>query len=226
MSKKELVSYLLAQNTALSLAQILLSLTAAVLLALLMYFVYRKTFSGVVYSKNFNSTLVLIAVITTLAMLAIGSNLALSLGMVGSLSIIRFRTAIKEPRDIAFLFWAIAVGLACGSEMYLIGLAGSAVVAVVLFVVNLDLYDSVSYLLVVRGALGALDSSKLEKMLADKKRIRRSKLRMRSLNGGEEELTYELSLKSTQLTQLVEAVHALPGVESVNLVSYSGELLG
>ena len=94
MSKKELVSYLLAQNTALSPAQILLSLTAAVLLALLMYFVYRKTFSGVVYSKNFNSTLVLIAVITTLAMLAIGSNLALSLGMVGSLSISRFRTAI------------------------------------------------------------------------------------------------------------------------------------
>ena len=78
MSKKELVSYLLAQNTALSPAQILLSLTAAVLLALLMYFVYRKTFSGVVYSKNFNSTLVLIAVITTLAMLAIGSNLAAS----------------------------------------------------------------------------------------------------------------------------------------------------
>ena len=102
MSKKELVSYLLAQNTALSPAQILLSLTAAVLLALLMYFVYRKTFSGVVYSKNFNSTLVLIAVITTLAMLAIGSNLALSLGMVGSLSIIRFRTAIKEPRTSPF----------------------------------------------------------------------------------------------------------------------------
>lgn len=171
-------------------------------------------------------TLLLITVITTIVMLIIGSNLALSLGMVGSLSIIRFRTAIKEPRDIAFLFWAIAVGLACGSEMYLIGLAGSIVVAVVLFVANLDLYDSVSYLLVVRGACGGLDVSALEKMLADKKRVRRRKLRMRSLNGGEEELTYEISLKSTRLSELVEAVRALSGVESVNLVSYSGELLG
>ena len=226
MNKKQILEFLLESNTSISFTQVCFSLLMAVIIGGGIYLVYRATYRGTVYSKSFNVTLLLVTVITTVVMLIIGSNLALSLGMVGSLSIIRFRTAIKEPRDIAFLFWAIAVGLACGSEMYLIGLAGSAVVAVVLFVVNLDLYDSVSYLLVVRGALGALDSSKLEKMLADKKRIRRSKLRMRSLNGGEEELTYELSLKSTQLTQLVETVHALPGVESVNLVSYSGELLG
>ena len=99
MSKKELVSYLLAQNTALSPAQILLSLTAAVLLALLMYFVYRKTFSGVVYSKNFNSTLVLIAVITTLAMLAIGSNLAASVLTVMNLKELAVPYVICKAHD-------------------------------------------------------------------------------------------------------------------------------
>ena len=99
MSKKELVSYLLAQNTALSPAQILLSLTAAVLLALLMYFVYRKTFSGVVYSKNFNSTLVLIAVITTLAMLAIGAVVIVLGGLLFGLGLGQRRQRLEAHQN-------------------------------------------------------------------------------------------------------------------------------
>lgn len=227
MSKKELVSYLLAQNTALSPAQILLSLTAAVLLALLMYFVYRKTFSGVVYSKNFNSTLVLIAVITTLAMLAIGSNLALSLGMVGSLSIIRFRTAIKEPRDIAFLFWAISIGLCCGANMYIIAVLGSVVITALLFAFKMDLYERSAYLLVVRSAAGAMPAEEMEALL--KENTASYRVRMSNATGREEEVTYEISLsgRKKQTPQaLQKQLIELQGVCSVNFVSYSGEVIG
>lgn len=152
MSKRQILEYLLESNTSVSLTQVCLSLAMAVVLGMLLYFVYRKTYRGTVYSKDFNLTLLLVAIITTLVMQAIGSNLALSLGMVGSLSIIRFRTAVKEPRDIAFLFWAIAIGLTCGSEMYLIGLLGSIVLTVVVCLANLDLYDTTTYLLVLRTA--------------------------------------------------------------------------
>ena len=139
MSKRQILEYLLESNASVSVTQVCLSLAMAVVLGMLLYFVYRKTYRGTVYSKDFNLTLLLVAIITTLVMQAIGSNLALSLGMVGSLSIIRFRTAVKEPRDIAFLFWAIAIGLTCGSEMYLIGLLGSLVLTVVVCLAGLDL---------------------------------------------------------------------------------------
>ncbi len=224
MSKKQILQYLLESNTSISLTQVAFSLLMVVVMSALLYFVYRKTYRGTVYSKSFNLTLSLVAIITAMVMIIIGSNLALSLGMVGSLSIIRFRTAIKEPRDIAFLFWAIAIGLACGSEMYLVGMLGSAAVAAVLLLANLDLYDVSSYLLVVRGGGDSIDLEALAALL--KSRTRSRKLRMRSLDGSGEELTYELSLKESDLTPLVQDVQALPGVESVNLVSYSGELVG
>lgn len=151
MSKKEIFKYLLETNASVSIDQIVIAMMAALILALFMYFVYRKTYTGVVYSKSFNQTLVLMAIIITMVMMIIGGNLALSLGMVGSLSVIRFRTAIKEPRDMAFLFWAIAIGLSCGAEMYGVAVVGSVVIAVILFLFRLDLYEKSSYLVVVRG---------------------------------------------------------------------------
>src|SRR5699024_9238575 len=147
-------------------------------LGMLLYFVYRKTYRGTVYSKGFNLTLLLVAIITTLVMQAIGSNLALSLGMVGSLSIIRCRTAVKEPRDIALLFWALAIRLTCGSEMYLSGLLGSIVLTVVVCLANLDLYDTTTYLLVLRAAPEAVEEKTLCEVL--KKNARNYKLRMRN----------------------------------------------
>ena len=157
-------------------------------------------------------------------MMIIGTNLALSLGMVGSLSIIRFRTAIKEPRDIAFLFWAVSLGLACGSEFYVAGVLGSVLIAVVLLAANLDLYDSVSFLLVVRGKEGELDLDGVQGAI--KAKTRSARLRMRSRSAGSDEVTFELRLKSKYEHDLVEAVRACAGVDSVNLVSYSGESIG
>lgn len=227
MSKRQILEYLLESNTSVSVTQVCLSLGMAVVLGMLLYFVYRKTYRGTVYSKDFNLTLLLVAIITTLVMQAIGSNLALSLGMVGSLSIIRFRTAVKEPRDIAFLFWAIAIGLTCGSGMYLIGLLGSAVLTAVVCLASLDLYDTTTYLLVLRAAPQAVQ----EKTLCDvlKQHARAHKLRMRSQTADSEEFTYELAFTRKQsaaaLTAAVRDTVGADKVRSLNLVSYSGETL-
>ena len=224
MNKRQLLEYLLETNAGMSWQQILLALLVSLALGIWMYFVYRLTYRGTVYSKNFNQTLILLCVITTAVMLVISGNLALSLGMVGSLSIIRFRTAIKEPRDIAFLFWAICIGIACGSEFYLAAVLVSLILTVLLAVGSLDLYDQVSYLLVVRGTPSALSLDRVEQ--AAKPFVRAQKLRMQSDTPEAREATLELRLRANKTEALLEAVRAVEGVESVNLVSYSGELLG
>ncbi|MDD6320832.1 MAG: DUF4956 domain-containing protein [Oscillospiraceae bacterium] len=224
MNKRQLLEYLLETNAGMSWQQILLALLVNLALGIWMYFVYRLTYRGTVYSKNFNQTLILLCVITTAVMLVISGNLALSLGMVGSLSIIRFRTAIKEPRDIAFLFWAICIGIACGSEFYLVAVLVSLILTVLLAVGSLDLYDQVSYLLVVRGTPSTLSLDRVEQ--AAKPFVRAQKLRMQSDTPEAREATLELRLRANKTEALLEAVRAVEGVESVNLVSYSGELLG
>ena len=151
VNQNQLTSYLLSRNVTITPLEAVTCLLCALVLAMFMYYIYRKTYTGVAYSRNFNVSLVLLAIITTIAMLAIGNNLTLSLGMVGSLSIIRFRTAIKEPKDIAFVFWAISIGLCCGASMYIISALGSVMLAVVLVVFARHPYDSAAYLLVVRG---------------------------------------------------------------------------
>lgn len=225
MSKRQILEYLLESNTSISVTQVCLSLAMAVVLGMLLYFVYRKTYRGTVYSKDFNLTLLLVAIITTLVMQAIGSNLALSLGMVGSLSIIRFRTAVKEPRDIAFLFWAIAIGLTCGSEMYLIGLLGSAVLTVVVCLASLDLYDTTTYLLVLRAAPDAVEEPALHSVLKTNARA----YKLRSQTADSEEFTYECSFTRKQsaaaLTAAVRSAVGADKIRSLNLVSYSGETL-
>lgn len=224
MSKRQILEYLLESNTSVSPIRVCLSLAMAVVLGMLLYFVYRKTYRGTVYSKDFNLTLLLVTIITTLVMQAIGSNLALSLGMVGSLSIIRFRTAVKEPRDIAFIFWAICIGIGCGSEFYLVVAVASVILTALLLLGNLDLYDSVSYLLVVRGDCRRMDAKAVQG--AVQANTRRCKLRMQSATDDLLETTYEVRLRGQQIDALTAAVRGLDGVTAVNLVSYSGELLG
>lgn len=222
MSKQQIFKYLIESNSSISVYQIIVAMLFALLLGLFMYFVYRKTYAGVVYSKNFNQTLVLITLILTMVMMIIGGNLALSLGMVGSLSIIRFRTAIKEPRDMAFLFWAIAIGLSCGAEMYVVAAFGSVVIAIVLFFFKGDAYDGNTYLVVLRG--NAIDSVELNKILSEK--TKRYKLRMQNVSGNSEEITYEISLKKINAMELSEALQAVVGIETVSVVTYTGEVVG
>ena len=151
MNKKELLYYLLENNTNISISEIAIGLIMSVFLAFFIYFIYKKTYSGVMYSKNFNVTILLVTIITTMVMMIIGSNLALSLGMVGALSIIRFRTAVKDAKDSAFIFWAIAVGIACGSGIYTIAILGSIIIALVLLFLSRGVMDVTSYLVIVHG---------------------------------------------------------------------------
>lgn len=222
MSKNEMLSYLLSANTSVGTKEIVISLCCALILSMFMYLIYKLTYTGVVYSKNFNSTLVLISIITTVIMLVIGNNLALSLGMVGSLSIIRFRTAIKEPRDIAFLFWAICIGLSCGAQMYEIVFWGSLVIAAVLIVFKKDIYKTTSYLLVARGKSDV--TQELQKAL--KETTKTYKIRMQNVMPEETEITFEMSIRDAQLAKLQEQIKQIPEIESYNIVSYNGEMVG
>lgn len=224
MNKNQLLEYLLETNINISWQQAVFALLMSLVMGIWLYFVYRLTYRGTVYSKSFNQMLALLCVITTAVMLVISGNLALSLGMVGSLSIIRFRTAVKEPRDIAFIFWAICIGIGCGSEFYLVVIAASIILTALLLLGNLDLYDSVSYLLVVRGDGTQMNADALR--AAVQANTRRYKLRMQSTSNDQFEVTYEVRLRGNQIDALTAAVGRLSGVAAVNLVSYNGELLG
>lgn len=221
MNKLDILKYLLESNTALSVPQILLGLCLACILSFIMYLVYKLTYRGTVYSKNFNSTLVLIAIIVTVVMSIIGSNLALSLGMVGSLSIIRFRTAIKEPRDIAFIFWAIAIGLSCGSEIYLVGILGSIVLVLVMVLFNLDIYAQTSYILVMETNL---ETGSFTNIL--KKYTKNYKLRMQNVNNDKREITFELSINNKMVDGLIKEINSIKEIHKYNLVSFNGEIAG
>lgn len=149
MDKKELFYYLLEANTTMPVIQIVLSLVICMLLSLFIYAMYKKTYSGVMYSNNFNLSIMLISIITCMIMMIISSNLAISLGMVGALSIIRFRSAIKDPKDIGYLFWAIGIGLATGTGVYMIGIIGSIFIALLLVIMERGIYNETCYLLVI-----------------------------------------------------------------------------
>lgn len=222
MSKKEIFKYLIESNSSVSIYQVVLAMLMALVLGLFLYFMYRRTYSGVVYSKSFNQTLVLLSVIVTMVMTIIGGNLALSLGMVGSLSIIRFRTAIKEPKDMAFLFWAIAIGLSCGAEMYVVAVVGSIVIAAVLLFFKKDAYAGNTYLVVVRGR--QLDSAAMEALISEN--TRKWKVRMQNATGEHEEITYEADLTKSNISELARALKAMEGTEAVNVVTYTGEVVG
>lgn len=201
---------------------IVFNLITTTVLALFIYFIYRKSFSGVIYSQSFNVTIVMVCIITAIVMMTIGSNMALSLGLVGSLSIIRFRTAVKEPRDIAFLFWAIAVGLAAGTGEYLIAIAGSIIISLLLLLFNRVIYNNYSYLLVLKGSEIVLDS--VSNILKEYKIPH--KFRLKTTRSSFEEATYEITLKSISTDRVIKSFYSIEGVEEVHIVSYNGEISG
>lgn len=222
MDKKELLYSMLESNLNIPTLQVVMGLVICMLLSLFVYWVYRKTYSGVMYSKNFNITIILVAIITCMIMMIIGSNLALSLGMVGALSIIRFRTAVKEPKDICFLFWGIGVGLASGTGMYTIGIITSIFIAILLFVLDKGMYDSLTYLLIIRAK--SLEGTDVEKIL--KNHVPKYKLKMKNVSSDSVDITYEIRLERLEEQHLIQCLKEAIRVESINLVSYNGEIAG
>lgn len=205
-----------------SMLDMAIAMALAFLIGIFIFFVYKKTFNGVMYSSSFGVTLVALTMITTLVILAVTSNVVLSLGMVGALSIVRFRTAIKEPLDIAFLFWAIAVGIVLAAGMIPLAVIGSIVIGVVLLVfVNRKSHFN-PYLIVINCDSHASEEN-AKNYLKDK--VNKCTVKSKTAQSGSVELTLEIRLKDDN-TDFINELSAMNGINSAVLVSYNGDYMG
>ena len=213
------ISSFLEKAVEFSIVDVLVAMLMAFAIGLFIFFVYKKTFSGVMYSASFGVSIIAMTMITTLIILAITSNIILSLGMVGALSIVRFRTAIKEPLDIAFLFWAISAGIVIGAGLIPLGIIGSVLIGIVLLVfVNKKSTDT-PYIVVLN-----LENDKAESdcMAKIKEKTKKSLIKAKTVSQNGIELTVEVRLKDMSAAFLNELL-AIKGVNNACLVSYNGE---
>lgn len=222
MPKVDLFDYIQRSNVILTAGMVLINMFVTFLVASFIYWVYKKTYTGVMYSRNFNVTLLLTSMVTAMVMMVIGTNLALSLGMVGALSIIRFRSAIKDPRDIGFLFWGIGAGLSAGTGSYLIAAIGSIFIAIILFVFQGSITEISPYLLVIKGS--DIDEGALGKII--QKSVLKSNLRMKNKDQSGSEIVFEVRFKDGKDDILIKDISVLDNVSSVNIISYKGEVAG
>lgn len=202
-------------NAEVTTATVIVTMLMSVVAGCLIYLVYRLFSKGVLYDRRFNITLPLMTVVSAMIILCVASNLAFSLGALGALSMIRFRTAVKDPVDLMYLFWSVAAGIAVGARLYYVVLYGNLIVAAAVILFTRLRWNEKSYLLVVGCDTEALAS--VEALLDEYKTTLRSKV----CAGGRIELTVEL--KSVGGADLPERIGALPGVENASLVSYNGD---
>ena len=215
-------SSFLENVTSVSVLDMVLSLVLAFGLGVFIFLIYKKTYNGVMYSAGFGVTLIALTMVGTMAILAVTSNVVLSLGMVGALSIVRFRTAIKEPLDIAFLFWAIVVGIALGAGMIPLAVIGSVVVGLILlFFVNRKSHHH-PYIVVFRCA-DRNTEKKADSYIASV--TDRCVVKSKSATEGEIEVNLEVQLRDGD-TDFINDLSAMPGVKSAVLVSYNGDYMG
>lgn len=215
-------SSFLENVTSVNVLDMALALILAFGLGVWIFFIYKKTYSGVMYSSSFGVALIAMTMITTVVILAVTSNVVLSLGMVGALSIVRFRAAIKEPLDIAFLFWSIAVGIVLAAGMILLAVIGSVVIGLMLLVfVNRKSHTN-PYIVVV-NCTGHESESKAKTFIEE--RVQRCVVKSKSAQKGMVELNLEIRMKDDN-TDFINTLSEMEGVNSAVLVSYNGDYLG
>ena len=214
-------SSFLSNINSFSTLDVLLALGLAFVIGLFIFLIYKKTYQGVMYSDSFGVSLIAMAMITSLVIIAVTSNVVLSLGMVGALSIVRFRTAIKEPMDIAFLFWAIAVGIVLGAGLLPLAIIGSVIIGIIIVVFSTRKIGDTPYILVVSCENEETESTAYELIKEDAKK---SLLKSKSVNKLGIELTYEVRIKDDN-TGFVNKISAVDGVTNAVLVSYNGEYM-
>lgn len=215
-------SSFLENVTAVSLTDMVLALTLSFGLGLFIYYVYRKTYAGVMFSQSFGGSLIAMTMITTMVILAVTSNVVLSLGMVGALSIVRFRTAIKEPMDIAFLFWAIAGGIVLAAGMIPLAIFGSVIIGVIMIVFCNRKAACKPYIAVISCADAATEHVVAAYLKAH---TDKALIKSKSAQKGCIELSYEVTLKQDN-TGFITELSELDGVSSAVLVSYNGDYMG
>ena len=215
-------SSFLENISSVSILDIAIALALAFGIGMFIFLVYKKTYQGVMYSSSFGTTLVALTMITTVVILAVTSNVVLSLGMVGALSIVRFRTAIKEPLDIAFLFWSIAVGIVLAAGMIPLAVIGSVIIGVILLTFVNKKSHCNPYIIVVQ-----CDGYESEKAVVSflNGNVLKSTVKSKTAQKGLVELTLDVRLKDEN-TDFINALASLKGVNSAVLVSYNGEYMG
>ena len=214
-------SSFLEQATSFSLTDTLIALALAFALGMFINEVYRKTYRGVMFSQSFGVSLMALTMITTLVIQAVTSNVVLSLGMVGALSIVRFRTAIKEPLDIAFLFWAIAAGIVLGAGLIPLATIGSVVIGVMLLVFVNRKSNETSYVLVLQCDSDASESAALARV---EENVKRYVIKSKTVGAEGVELTVEIRIKDAA-AKFVNGLLQVEGVKHATLVSYNGEYM-
>ena len=214
-------SSFLENVSSVSILDMVVALALAFCIGLFIFLVYKKTYTGVMYSAGFGVTLVAMTMITTLVILAVTSNVVLSLGMVGALSIVRFRTAIKEPLDIAFLFWSIAAGIVLAAGMIPLAIFGSVVIGIMLLVFVNKKSATHPYILVLQCD-GHHTETKAKQFI--EQQANKVVVKSKSAQKGMVELNLELRLKNDN-TDFVNALAGMQGVHSAVLVSYNGDYM-
>lgn len=198
-----------------------IGLVFALLIGLYIFIIYKKTLTGVMYSSGFALTLVGLSLVTTLVIMAVTSNVVLSLGMVGALSIVRFRTAIKEPVEIVFLFWSLAAGIVIGAGMIPLAVIGSAIIGIILLLFANRKNHSTPYILVL-NCVNEKAETEVQNILG--KDTEHYIVKSKTINPSGIELTMELRTKNAT-TDFVNRIAELTGVENATIVSYNGEYI-
>jgi len=205
----------------LSIQTVLLTLGLAFVFGVIIYWIYKRTFSGVMFSKNFAASLIMITMVTTMIILPITTNVVLSLGAVGALSIVRFRTAVKEPTDTIFMFWGIATGLTLGARLYSVAAIGVLVISALMLLLSLFKFKKERpYLLILSFEKEA--KTEVQNLL---RKLPQGNLKSKTVSNGVIELTVEMSVKESDFA-VVETIAGIDGVHDASLISYAGDVVG
>lgn len=214
-------SSFLANVNSFSTLDVLLALGLSFVLGLFIFLIYKKTYQGIMYSDSFGVSLIAMSMITSLVIIAVTSNVVLSLGMVGALSIVRFRTAIKEPMDIAFLFWSIAVGIVLGAGLLPLAIIGSVIIGIIIVIFSTRKTGNVPYILVVNCADESTENVVKELL---KQYVKKSLLKSKTVSKLGIEMTFEVRIKNDD-TCFVNQISNTANVNNAALVSYNGEYM-
>lgn len=221
--KENLYDYLIGNTGEIGAFKTFEILLVALVISLVIFTTYKLTYSGVMYNRKFNLSLVMMVLITSMVMIVIGSNIALSLGMVGALSIVRFRTAIKDPRDTMYIFWAISSGICVGTQSYSIVIVGTIFLSIIIFLLSLGgLGKEDRYILIIRG----LREKEEEIVSCVFKNFNSAQLRAKNSSENNLELVYQIKIKKNEDKIISKNLYEIEGVSVVNIVSQNGETLG
>ncbi len=220
---ENLLYYLTNHAGSITTQELLINFLAAIIAGAIIFLSYRFSHSGAVYSGRFNVSLWMLALVTTMVMCVIGNNIALSLGMVGALSIVRFRTAIKDARDTAYIFWAIAVGICCGISDFVTALIGSIIIFLLMLAIG-GVKSNTRYLLIIRG--GKDLSGEIQTLIQDTFK-NKARLCVKNMGRNSVEYIFELSEKQAEKyrnEKISEKLFEVEAVEEVNLVGQNEEI--